>query len=133
PAGQGNAIVVRPGHGDAHHREDLCLRQRPERRQDRPGEAGSQTRILAVGAGDREIAVHSRMVTGTALALTALLSSGALAPPPFPADSPAIRLTLAQVKGRLAAGTEEAPPDLARTDISGLDLSGIDFKRANLA
>ena len=73
------------------------------------------------------------MATGTVLALAALLSGGALAPPSFPADSPAVRLTLAQVKARLAAGTEQTPPDLSRVDVSGLDLSGIDFKRANLA
>src|SRR5687767_12631275 len=52
--------------------------------------------------------------------------------PCFAADSPAVRLSLAQVKARLAAGTEETPPDLSRTDLSRLDLSGVDFRRANL-
>src|SRR5687767_3973030 len=48
------------------------------------------------------------------------------------ADSPAVRLSLEQVKARLAAGTEEKAPDLSNTDLSGLDLHGVDFKRANL-
>ena len=39
--------------------------------------------------------------------------AGALGTPPdFIADTPLVRLTLAQVKARLAAGTEENPPDL---------------------
>src|SRR6476661_5923125 len=52
---------------------------------------------------------------------------------PQPADSPATRLGLAEVKARLAAATQSAPPDFSRSDLSGLDLTGMDFKRANLS
>ena len=41
--GQGNAVVVRAGHGAADDREDLRVREGPERRQDRPGPAGGET------------------------------------------------------------------------------------------
>ena len=52
---------------------------------------------------------------------------------PQPADSPAARLSVAEVKARLAAATQSAPPDFSKSDLSGLDLTGLDFKRANLA
>jgi uncharacterized protein YjbI with pentapeptide repeats len=42
------------------------------------------------------------------------------------------RLDPATVKSRLAAGTDDHPPDLSKADLSGLDLRGVDFKRANL-
>jgi uncharacterized protein YjbI with pentapeptide repeats len=47
-------------------------------------------------------------------------------------DTPTARMSLAQLRARLAAATEERPPDLTKADLSGLDLSGIDFKRANM-
>lgn len=47
-------------------------------------------------------------------------------------DTPAVRIDLAELKRRLAAATEERPPDLTKVNLSGLDLSGLDFKRANL-
>jgi uncharacterized protein YjbI with pentapeptide repeats len=37
------------------------------------------------------------------------------------------------LRSRLAAASEDSPPDLAKADLSGMDLSGIDFKRANLS
>jgi uncharacterized protein YjbI with pentapeptide repeats len=43
------------------------------------------------------------------------------------------RLDPAAVRSKLAAGTEDSPPDLRKADLSGLDLSAVDFKRANLA
>jgi uncharacterized protein YjbI with pentapeptide repeats len=49
--------------------------------------------------------------------------------PPAPAGP---RVDLAALKSRLAAATEDNPPDLSKMDLSGLDLSGVDFKRANL-
>ena len=52
--------------------------------------------------------------------------------PTEPADSPAARLSLADVKARLAAATQSAPPDFSKSDLSGLDLTGVDFKHANL-
>ena len=39
----------------------------------------------------------------------------------------------AQLRKKLAAATEDTPPDLRKANLSGLDLSGVDFKRANLA
>jgi uncharacterized protein YjbI with pentapeptide repeats len=48
-------------------------------------------------------------------------------------DSQTARMNPAQLKVKLAAGTDDAPPDLRNADLSGLDLHGIDFKRANLA
>src|SRR3954462_8653007 len=48
-------------------------------------------------------------------------------------DTPAGRLTLAQLRSKLDAATEDKPPDLSKADLSGLNLSGVDFKRANLA
>ncbi|MFL5403033.1 MAG: pentapeptide repeat-containing protein [Gemmatimonadales bacterium] len=48
-------------------------------------------------------------------------------------DTPAVRLTLAQLRSKLDAATEDKPPDLSKADLSGLNLSGVDFKRANLA
>src|SRR6185503_11411337 len=47
-------------------------------------------------------------------------------------DSPTVKLTIDQVKSRLAAGGGDNPPDLSRSDLSGLDLHGLDFRRANL-
>ena len=47
-------------------------------------------------------------------------------------DTPTTRMSLAQLKAKLGAATEDKPPDLSRVDLSGLDLSGVDFKRANL-
>jgi uncharacterized protein YjbI with pentapeptide repeats len=52
---------------------------------------------------------------------------------PGTAETVPTRMDVAQVKRRLAAGTEETPPDLRKANLSGLDLSGVDFKRANLA
>jgi uncharacterized protein YjbI with pentapeptide repeats len=48
------------------------------------------------------------------------------------ADTPQARMDLATLKARLAAATEDKPPDLRKADLSRLDLSGLDFKRANL-
>jgi uncharacterized protein YjbI with pentapeptide repeats len=48
-------------------------------------------------------------------------------------DTPTTRMSRAQLKAKLDAGTEDKPPDLTKADLSGLDLSGVDFKRANLA
>jgi uncharacterized protein YjbI with pentapeptide repeats len=48
-------------------------------------------------------------------------------------DSPTTRMSLAQLKAKLSAATEDKPPDLTKANLSGLDLSGIDFKRATLA
>jgi uncharacterized protein YjbI with pentapeptide repeats len=48
-------------------------------------------------------------------------------------DTPTTRMSLAQLKAKLGAATEDKPPDLTKADLSGLDLSGVDFKRANLA
>ncbi|HEV8176858.1 MAG TPA: hypothetical protein VGP44_04145, partial [Gemmatimonadales bacterium] len=70
------------------------------------------------------------------LTLLSLMTTGAegvsvaVVPMRFVTDTPTVRLTLAQVKARLAAGTEEKAPDLSRADLSGLDLHGVDFKRA---
>src|SRR5689334_15850016 len=87
-----------------------------------------------------------RQIPGAALISLALVAAGVL-PLAFPrgaaarpswvparesADSPAVRLTVAQVRERLAAGTASAPPDLSAADLSGLDLHGVDFKQANL-
>ena len=47
-------------------------------------------------------------------------------------DTPAVRLDLAQVRARIAAGSGDSLPDLSHADLSGLDLHGIDFRRANL-
>jgi uncharacterized protein YjbI with pentapeptide repeats len=47
-------------------------------------------------------------------------------------DTPTTRMDLPQLKAKLAAATEDKPPDLSKVDLSGLDLSGVDFKRANL-
>jgi uncharacterized protein YjbI with pentapeptide repeats len=47
-------------------------------------------------------------------------------------DTPGTRMTRAQLTARLAAATEDKPPDLSKADLSGLDLSGLDFRRANL-
>ena len=63
----------------------------------------------------------------TVAALTATVAEGAsvgVYPTRFAADTPGVRLTLEQVKARLAAGTEEKAPDLSNTDLSGLDLHG---------
>ena len=49
------------------------------------------------------------------------------------ASAPGSRMDVATLKSRLAAGTDDRPPDLSKADMSGLDLSGVDFKRANLA
>jgi uncharacterized protein YjbI with pentapeptide repeats len=48
------------------------------------------------------------------------------------ADSTASRMTSAELKSRLAAATENSPPDLRKAHLSGLDLTGLDFKRADL-
>jgi uncharacterized protein YjbI with pentapeptide repeats len=42
------------------------------------------------------------------------------------------RMDPTTLKSRLAAATDDHPPDLRKADLSGLDLSGLDFKRANL-
>jgi uncharacterized protein YjbI with pentapeptide repeats len=47
-------------------------------------------------------------------------------------DTPTTRMSAAELKAKLSAATEEAPPDLRKANLSGLDLSGVDFKRANL-
>jgi uncharacterized protein YjbI with pentapeptide repeats len=47
-------------------------------------------------------------------------------------DTGLTRMTKAELQAKLAAGTEDAPPDLKKIDISGLELNGVDFKRANL-
>jgi uncharacterized protein YjbI with pentapeptide repeats len=47
-------------------------------------------------------------------------------------DTPTTRMSAAELKSKLSAATEEAPPDLRKAQLSGLDLSGVDFKRANL-
>jgi uncharacterized protein YjbI with pentapeptide repeats len=49
-----------------------------------------------------------------------------------PAVSSARRMDRAALASKLAAASEDTPPDLTRVDLSGLDLSGVDFKRANL-
>ncbi len=49
-----------------------------------------------------------------------------------PAVSSARRMDRATLTSKLAAASEDTPPDLTRVDLSGLDLSGVDFKRANL-
>jgi uncharacterized protein YjbI with pentapeptide repeats len=49
------------------------------------------------------------------------------------APAPALtRVDPAAVKAKLAAGTDDHPPDLTKADLSGMDLRGVDFKRANL-
>ena len=47
-------------------------------------------------------------------------------------DSPTVRMSLPQLKAKLAAATEDQPPNLSKVNLSGMDLSGVDFKRANL-
>lgn len=47
-------------------------------------------------------------------------------------DSSGSRMSSTELKKRLAAATENRPPDLRKANLSGLDLSGVDFKRANL-
>ncbi len=47
-------------------------------------------------------------------------------------DSPTQRLSLKEVKARLAAAAEGEPADLSKMDLSGLDLTGVDMKRAKL-
>src|SRR5690349_24281891 len=47
-------------------------------------------------------------------------------------DSPAVGLTVSQLKTRLAAATQSAPADLSNTDLSGRDLAGLGFKHARL-
>jgi uncharacterized protein YjbI with pentapeptide repeats len=48
-------------------------------------------------------------------------------------DTPTTRMSVAELKTKLAAATEDTAPDLRKANLSGLDLSGVDFKRANLA
>jgi uncharacterized protein YjbI with pentapeptide repeats len=48
-------------------------------------------------------------------------------------DTGLTRMSKAQLQAKLAASTEDNPPDLKKVDLSGLDLSGVDFKRATLA
>src|SRR5437773_4707725 len=55
-----------------------------------------------------------------------------VAAPREAADSPAVRLTLEQVKAKLSGAAQGRAPELANADLSGLDLTGIDFKRASL-
>src|ERR1043166_3845733 len=43
------------------------------------------------------------------------------------------RMTAAEVKAKLAAATEQRPPDLSGADLSGLELDGVDFRRAKLS
>jgi uncharacterized protein YjbI with pentapeptide repeats len=47
-------------------------------------------------------------------------------------DTPTTRMSVAELKTKLGAATDDAPPDLRKANLSGLDLSGVDFKRANL-
>jgi uncharacterized protein YjbI with pentapeptide repeats len=47
-------------------------------------------------------------------------------------DTPAVRVDLAELKTRIAGGTEDSPPDLSHADLSGLVLDNMDFKRAKL-
>jgi uncharacterized protein YjbI with pentapeptide repeats len=47
-------------------------------------------------------------------------------------DTPVTRMSAAELKTKLAAATEDSPPDLRKANLSGQDLSGVDFKRANL-
>jgi uncharacterized protein YjbI with pentapeptide repeats len=42
------------------------------------------------------------------------------------------RMDGATLRTKLAAGSDQNPPDLTRAELSGMDLSGIDFRRANL-
>ena len=49
-----------------------------------------------------------------------------------PVASSGPRMDRAALNTKLAAATDETPPDLKGVDLSGLDLSGVDFKRANL-
>jgi uncharacterized protein YjbI with pentapeptide repeats len=48
------------------------------------------------------------------------------------AESSANRMSPSELKSKLAAATENNPPDLRTANLSGLDLTGVDFKRANL-
>jgi uncharacterized protein YjbI with pentapeptide repeats len=47
-------------------------------------------------------------------------------------DTPAKGMSSSELKSKLAAATEDRPPDLRKANLSGLDLTGVDFKRANL-
>ena len=49
-----------------------------------------------------------------------------------PVAPSAQRMDRATLNAKLAAASEEMPPDLKGVDLSGLDLSRVDFKRANL-
>jgi uncharacterized protein YjbI with pentapeptide repeats len=48
-------------------------------------------------------------------------------------DTPTARMSVAELKRKLNAATDDTPPDLRKANLRGLDLSGVDFKRANLA
>jgi len=65
------------------------------------------------------LVIGPRSLAGAAPAVAAVRAQ--------PADSPATRLTVADVKARLAAATQSAPPDFSKGDLSGLDLTGLDF------
>jgi uncharacterized protein YjbI with pentapeptide repeats len=56
----------------------------------------------------------------------------AAAPSPS-ADAAGPPMDIAQLKAKLAAATDDTPPDLRKANLSGLNLNGVDFKRANLA
>jgi uncharacterized protein YjbI with pentapeptide repeats len=55
------------------------------------------------------------------------------ATPSQSADAGAPPMDIAQLKTKLAAATDDSPPDLRKANLSGLNLNGVDFKRANLA
>ena len=69
--------------------------------------------------------IPSWMHAGLAAALVAMPmvrpvtrpTTAGLTNPTQPADSPAVRLGLAEVKARLAAATQSAPPDLDRKSV----------------
>jgi uncharacterized protein YjbI with pentapeptide repeats len=48
-------------------------------------------------------------------------------------DTPTTGMSVAELKTKLSAATDDTPPDLRKANLRGLDLSGVDFKRANLA
>ena len=55
-----------------------------------------------------------------------------LSPPVRAQEAAPPSLTPAEVKAKLAAATEQSPPDLSGADLIGLELDGVDFRRAKL-
>jgi len=55
-----------------------------------------------------------------------------LSPPVRAQEAAPPSLTPAEVKSKLAAATEQSPPDLSGADLSGLELDGVDFRRTKL-